>query len=115
MFTPSCRGTIRICCIVGLELRMKLLGLSAIALSLISASLCAVAMLFGHSQQLSAAVEAFSFDRCGDSICFKGIVPGVTSTDETLTLLSKFTGTRVARLPIGIPVGGDGLANVFIK
>jgi hypothetical protein len=94
---------------------MKFLGISAIALCFISASLCAAARLYGRAQPPPAAVQSFSFDQCGDAICFKGIIPGLTSADETLGLLSKFTGSAVDQLPVGVPIGADGQASVFVK
>ncbi len=94
---------------------MKRLGQTVFALCLFCAGLTIIAMLCGRAQRPSAAVQAYSFDHCGGAICFKGIIPGLTSTRETLTLLSKFTGTRIDSLPIGVPVGGDGLVSIFIK
>jgi hypothetical protein len=94
---------------------MRFLGVVLVALVAFLAGLCAVARLYGQTQRPSAAVQAFSFDHCGDDICFKGIIPGQTSEDEALALLSQFSGAKVSRLPIGVPIGGDGLANVFIK
>src|SRR5262245_35786443 len=94
---------------------MKFLAISAIALCFVSASLCTAARLYGHSQQTPATVQAFSFDQCGDAICFKGVIPGLTSADETLGLLSKFAGRTIDQLPVGVPIGTDGQASVFVK
>lgn len=85
---------------------MRTLGLQ-LALS----GLIFIAVQFGRQSPLtlpSLYGQPFTFDRCGTALCFKGIIPEVTTFTEAMSLLREYT----SRLPADIPVGEDITARV---